>query len=469
VIDSLESVVEKKLTELTSPTDKIVESIQKQLSNLTNEILELKGRPSEPPTHPPLNQPTPRLGPPTMIPQVKTHKIEDIKLKHATKHIEKITEDYITVEEELSLMNFLETEEFTNEGERSVVQYGEYYKYMGSRSKPKEMPEPIKKILDRLNTEYGSAPQETRYHYSLNSCLINRYDTKASTLPEHADDEGDIDPKSSILTLSLGAPRTINFKDLQSESVTDVLCKGRSLYQMTRHSQDFHKHGMRSEEDSDLADGIRYSLTFRAIHWSNFNSTALIGDSNFGPIKMGEGKGKLGGSTPGLRYWAPTIQAVDPLCCTSFKNVVLMVGTNDLKNRITDEKVREFYKDYKTKIALIRKYNSRCRIFVCPILPTKSHDINRRINIFNSLIANDLLQCSLKVVRVEGFIEFLDKRINLLGTNMSKNDDLHLNGRGISTLVRLIKQCIFRSRRHSVINSPKLFSNAVRGGPPHPV
>ena len=49
------------------------------------------------------------------------------------------------------------------------------------------------------------------------------------------------------------------------------------------------------------------------------------------------------------------------------------------------------------------------------------------------------------------------------------NDELHLNRRGVSALVSLIKESIFRTRRHNVINSPRLFSNTLRGGPPRPV
>ena len=51
---------------------------------------------------------------------------------------------------------------------------------------------------------------------------------------------------------------------------------------MTRHSQDFYKHQIKADPGQE--NSRRYSLTFRAIHWSNFNSTLLVGDSNFGKI-----------------------------------------------------------------------------------------------------------------------------------------------------------------------------------------
>ena len=361
VIESLESMVERKLAALTGPTDKLVEAIQGQLMELTNEISSLKERPAGPPIirqtfHHPPEPPKPQYKVET-----KTVKVEETNLNHSTKHIERLIDDFITEEEEIQLRTVLDLEDFTAEGDRAVVQYGEHYKYMGSRTKPKIMPDPIKKIMDRLNSEFGKSHRESRYHYSLNSCLVNLYRTKAATLPEHADDEGDIDPKSSIFTLSLGAARHISFRDLQSKEETSLLCKGRSLYEMTRHSQDFFKHSLHKEQDQE-ADGVRYSLTFRAIHWSNFNSTALIGDSNFGHVMFGEGKGKVGGSTPGVRFWAPKVESVDPLCCSSFKNVVVMVGTNDLKNKMPDNEINDLYRNYKTKIALIRKYNKKSKI-----------------------------------------------------------------------------------------------------------
>ena len=158
------------------------------------------------------------------------------------------------------------------------------------------------------------------------------------------------------------------------------------------------------------------------------------------------------------------------MCCTSYRNIVIMVGTNNLKLNISDTEVKDLYRTLKTKITLIRKYNKRGQIYVCPVLPTKTHSINRRINMFNSFILDDLIQSDLNVNYVIGFIDFLDKSSNLLAPRLSKDDNLHLNGRGISILVRLIKGCIFRSRaRNSMIKNPRKYSNVVRGGPPEPV
>ena len=125
------------------------------------------------------------------------------------------------------------------------------------------------------------------------------------------------------------------------------------------------------------------------------------------------------------------------------------------------------YKMYKTNVSLIRKYNSKCKIYICPVLPTKSHEKNRRIFMFNKFLYDDLCQSDLKVILVEGFIKFLDKRTNLLCSGLAKpevRDELHLNGKGISILVALLKRSIFH-----VKSSNRLYSNVLRGGPVDPV
>ena len=135
--------------------------------------------------------------------------------------------------------------------------------------------------------------------------------------------------------------------------------------------------------------------------------------------------------------------------------------------------------NFKKKNILVLSSLSSCRSGLCTkdskilthpsVLPTKSHEINRRVNIFNKFLVDDLIQCDLNVVLVDGFLKFLDKQTNMLSPSLSRDDKLHLNGKGVSVLVGLIKDSIFKSRRYNVINSPRLYSNTIRGGPPHPV
>ena len=84
-----------------------------------------------------------------------------------------------------------------------------------------------------------------------------------SVLPEHSDNEGDICPWSSIFTISIGANRKVVFRNTKDNVETIVYCPNRSMYQMTRHSQDFYQHQLKPEPEQE--DTIRYSLTFRAV------------------------------------------------------------------------------------------------------------------------------------------------------------------------------------------------------------
>ena len=81
----------------------------------------------------------------------------------------------------------------------------------------------------------------------------------------------------------------------------ELTVKHRSLYSMTKESQNVFKHGILPNPNNSN----RYSITFRCVHWKYLNSTYAVGDSNFGKIKFGEGKGYVGKSTPGLKDFGP--------------------------------------------------------------------------------------------------------------------------------------------------------------------
>ena len=468
VVDSLDTMVDTKLTEVLQTNTASIEAIGKQLDTLSKEISDFKSTPVAPlsiPAQAISHQPPPSFHP------VEPIQAEDSSLNHGTNYIEDFVEDFITPEEESGLIDLLDSQTFVKEGSRGVLQFGQYYKYMGSKTSPKACPEIIKKLMDKLNEEHAKKHQDSRLHYDINSCLVNKYEGNVSHLPEHSDNEGDICPWSSIFTISLGATRTVVFRNTQDNVETPVYCNSKSLYQMTRHSQDFFKHQIKPEPEQD--DSIRYSLTFRSIHWSNFNSTLLVGDSNFGKIQFGVGKGKVGQATPGFRSFVPQVADIDPISCTPFRNVVIMAGTNDLKKDMTEKEILELYRTYKTKVSQIRKYNPRCRLFVCPVLPTKSSVINKRIFRFNKFICDDLLQSDMHALLVEGFLEFVDNNTSLLKGQYSVNDSndiLHINSnKGVRLLVSLIKQAIFGAKMYDKTVNHRTFANVTRGGPVDPI
>ena len=66
---------------------------------------------------------------------------------------------------------------------------------------------------------------------------------------------------------------------------------------MTRKSQEIYDHRI---DQGSVANGIRFSLTFRSISRLNRNATCIVGDSNTAGLKFGsDPKHSFGKSLPG--------------------------------------------------------------------------------------------------------------------------------------------------------------------------
>ena len=139
-----------------------------------------------------------------------------------------------------------------------------------------------------------------------------------------------------------------------------------------------------------------------------------------------------------------------------------MCGTNDLK--INDNNVLETYQILKGKVEQIREVNQHANIFVCPVLPSRDLAMNQKINEFNRLLFHDLQQSNLKVNFVYGFNEFAAYGVlkDTLHDKRTPRDILHINGKGYSILVRLIKQAIFSVKKSTNTSATgRLYSRVV--------
>ena len=357
--------------------------------------------------------------------------------------------------------------QFSKKPGRGTATFCKKYKYQGGDDEPLgPIPPELQPIFDKLNEVI-----EKNSDYKLNSCLINKYEGNKAWLPEHSDDEPWIHPTSQIFTISIGGTRNILFKNKNmSGEEHNVSCPTNSLYTMSKASQNTFRHRMDIDENADNI--VRYSLTFRRVHWSYMNSTYALGDSNFGKIKFGEKRGQIGKATPGTRDFAAKVEDIDPVKCMSYQNVILMCGTNNLKelqsNSSVEDDIRSIYKLYKLKISQIRELNSKCKILICPVLPSLDRDLNSKIGFFNSLLRSDLSHSNLSVSIVQGFRQFVDPATGLLRRDLHNGeprDILHL-GRdsGVPLLVRLIKLCIFslKKRGNKMAGGPT-YANALRG------
>ena len=405
---------------------------------------------------------------------------------HKEKAISNFTENFVDEDTAKSITEFLDTLSFKDENGHSVIAFGAPYKYNGSASNTENqiIPDELQPLVNQINglqeeTFFNKYPDSRKYERpspQVNSLLINKYEGADSYLPKHSDDEETVHPESNIFTLSLGANCTVNFSPVLSnagDSSSTINCSNRSLYSMSRKSQDFFKHEIRAGQ---IQNGTRYSLTFRAVNRWNNNSTCIIGDSNTGRLTFGSDKRKTFGELmPGHRFWAPTVETIDPSVCCSYNNVIIMCGINDIKKQNVDYScnIDNIYNLYQSKVAEIRSLNPKCRIFVCPILPTKNHDLNRGALYFNKLIFEDLIKRDLNVQCVWGFDDFLDgDGSGLLSRNLSKEynrhnqpDILHLNLSGIRRLAGLIKQSVFSRFKGGKVSERKAGSSRVNGRP----
>ena len=141
---------------------------------------------------------------------------------------------------------------------RNVVYYGSFpYKYQGGEHRAQNVPPGsyISSICSYLDVILPD--------YEYNSVLISYYKDGTKFIPAHSDCEECIEDESDILTVSLGATRTLKITNsMTGEEVrTDDLKHG-ELTAMTKLSQQHYKHEILP---NPTCTQERVSLTFRLI------------------------------------------------------------------------------------------------------------------------------------------------------------------------------------------------------------
>ena len=145
-----------------------------------------------------------------------------------------------------------------NLGNRSVKYYSKYpYCYGKTNHLPCDIPENnyLHSIIKRVKEVYPGI--------AFNSVLVTKYANGKSFIPFHADNEQMISPDSKIITVSLGASRTIKFQPKKGSDGLQVsvnLDHG-SSFTMSHESQSRYIHGI----PRDYSNQMRISLTFRQI------------------------------------------------------------------------------------------------------------------------------------------------------------------------------------------------------------
>ena len=367
--------------------------------------------------------------------------------------------DFIDENETSKLSEFLSKVEYHAEKGHSVKNFGVNYNYTGAgdgRSGDCEIPSQIQTIIEKINSDYTKA--------NINQCLVNRYIGGSSQLSPHSDDEPIINPDSLIFCLSIGQERSLIFRDKFSGTETTHIAMDKSMYVMTRSSQAYYTHQIKPEILSDSV--TRYSLVFRHVDKSFKNSAVIIGDSNTKGFKFGEGKGNFGKSLPGKRIQAAQVDDINPFDCAAYANVVIVVGTNNLRRGLVSNTsdVDKIVQSLAEKVKVISTIRKDIKIKLMPVLPTRYAEMNRHIMYFNREVYKKFILSGVNFnIAMPSVEEFLDGNVLLRNELAKPGDAIHLNDRGLSIFAKCIKHSILPYVSRAVNSDRKSSQGSSQG------
>ena len=147
---------------------------------------------------------------------------------------------------------------FTN---RTVGYYGEVsYKYTGGFHPARPLTD-NPTLVDKAATVKGLYPDLT-----FNSVMVTKYRDNSDFMPPHSDNEPSIAPGSSIVTVSLGQTRELQFRRKLTTDKQVLEVKHGDVFAMTRSSQDVYDHGVPEVTDPTIDNNVRISVTFRQLN-----------------------------------------------------------------------------------------------------------------------------------------------------------------------------------------------------------
>ena len=115
----------------------------------------------------------------------------------------------------------------------------------------------IKNIKDNLITD----EHLLKYNLSFNSCVINKYKNGKEFIAPHSDEEAS-GPMNAVISISLGASRTLWLKEKSTSKLLKVQLNNGDCLVMLGETQKYWNHSI----PSDKSNGMRISLTYRFIN-----------------------------------------------------------------------------------------------------------------------------------------------------------------------------------------------------------
>jgi alkylated DNA repair dioxygenase AlkB len=173
-----------------------------------------------------------------------------------------------------STKNFIPTPKFKNGITRLQKWYQKDMKYFCSEWDKRypqwesfEIDDKVSKLLTSIQKyidEYKELKEIRGFNVpDINSCLINKYQTGEHYISPHKDCSISFGEEPTIIGLSIGVTRTIDFipniPEKNNKQFSFELESG-SIFIMAGSSQKFYKHSIRRCE---IIKDVRYSLTFR--------------------------------------------------------------------------------------------------------------------------------------------------------------------------------------------------------------
>ena len=147
-------------------------------------------------------------------------------------------------------------------------------------------------------------------------------------------------------------------------------------------------------------------------------------------------------------------------------------------DKVADKRdVEELGRHLEDKLKQIRAVNSRCKIYVCNVLPSKRRSLTLKAFDFSDVLG-DIIRRSKNCFLIQGWDKFLGDNMLLsesLARNVDRNgkpDVLHLGRSGTKLLARIIKRSVLprvdtnskNEKRRSQATTPP--ADSVPGQPP---
>ena len=375
-VKEISPAMKAALESATTVLPESVASIQASLNSLNEQMSSLQSsfKQQNPHCHTPISMKPNTVSPHTTVTETPCKPYESYET-----HV-------VSQELKTELLEFIQgvSSEFVSadsDNSRELLYFGDYsYRYPGKELPAKKPPQILMKLLDTVDPK----TDENRT-LQANSCLVTRYSSGGSHIPMHRDDEAVIDPESHILTVSLGASRTMTFTN-NDESQVETLClEDCSLLVTSRFAQDFWKHGILPEHEDMPSE--RISFTFRHIAPQFINSTILLGDSNTAKVSFGTGQGTLGAWVPGKRVKVGHIEALpDAKDIGPYRNIVIHTGINSLTSRHQQRSDAFLIHTLEKKCIDYMRVYPRSKIHLSMLLPTRMRYLNDRVDGFNRAI-----------------------------------------------------------------------------------